>query len=166
MAKVYKPIPYAEPQSLAQPEVSQDFYKTSGVRDDIDFSDDPGLTRQEFAEECDINTIMERYERSGVVSHVNRAEPVFLDTTLYKGLQASMDAFKEAEMAFLALPAKVRREFDNDPQKFVDYAVDPTNVEQMREWGLAAPAAVKAPPIEVVVTNQAAPGSETPPASE
>lgn len=151
---------------VKQPFPSQDFYKTSGVRDDLDFTGDPGLTRQEFADECDINTIMERYEKTGVVSHVNRATPVYLDTTLYKGLQASMDAFKEAEAAFLALPAKVRKEFDNDPQKFVEFAVNPDNLDQMREWELAPPAPAKPAPVEVVVTNQPPATGETPPASK
>jgi len=155
MVKLQKPIYEPEPVLFAQPEVSQDFYKTSGVRDDVDFTGDPGMTRQEFADECDINTIMERYEKTGVVSHVNKAQPVYLDTSLYRGLQASMDAFKEAQQAFLALPAKVRKEFDNDAQAFVDFAVNPENVERMREWGLAAPAAVKPPPVEVLVTGGA-----------
>lgn len=151
---------------FSMPLVMNDALKWSGQRGDIDFSGDPGLTRQEFAEECDINTIMARYEKQGVISHVNRAEPVYLDTTLYKGLQASMDAFKEAETAFLALPAKVRREFDNDPQKFVDFAVNPENVERMREWGLAAPEAVKPPPVEVLVTGGSLSSPETPAASK
>jgi phage internal scaffolding protein len=127
-----------------------DFEKHSGVRDDVD-SFEPSLTRQEFAEECDINTIMQRYEATGIVSHVNHAEPVFLDTTLYPGMQGSLDAFREAGRAFNALPAKVRREFDNDPAKFVEFAVDPANVERMREWGLAAPKPAPVEPIEVSV---------------
>ncbi|WNK13421.1 MAG: internal scaffolding protein [Microvirus sp.] len=150
---------------FSQPEVTQDFYKTSGVRGDISFAGDPGMTRQEFSDECDINTIMERYEKAGVVSHVNHATPAYLDTTLYKGLQASMDAFKEAQSAFLALPANVRKEFDNDPQRFVDFAVDGSNIERMREWGLAPKAADKPPPVEVVVTAGAVPTSGTPGAS-
>lgn len=129
-----------------------DFYKTSGVRGDVDYFE-PSLTRQEFAEECDINTIMARYEASGAISHVNRAEPMFLDTTGYPDLQGAMDQFREASLAFAALPAVVRREFDNDPQKFVDFAADPENVGRMREWGLAAPEKLPDPPIRVEVTN-------------
>lgn len=140
---------------------------------DIFFSDDNpdsvSRTRQEFAPECDINTIMERYEATGVVSHVNRAEPMYLDTTIYPDLQGAMDKFREASVAFNSLPAKVRKEFDNDPQKFIDFASDPdakhdghekTNLERMREWGLAEP--VKAPerPIQVEVINS--PGSGEP----
>lgn len=132
--------------------VMTDFYKTSGVRADMDYFE-PSLTRQEFAEECDINILMERYEKTGVISHVNHAVPVYLDTTLYTGLQSSMDAFREASSSFFALPAKVRREFDNDPQKFVDFAVNPDNLDRMREWGLAPPAPVPTPAVKVELVN-------------
>ena len=39
-------------------------------------------------------------------------------------------------MAFDDLPAKVRREFDNDPFKFLEFVEDPENVERMAELGL------------------------------
>ena len=136
----------------------QDFYKTSGERGDLGEMLD-GVTRQEFAEECDINTIMARYEAGGAVSHVNKAQPVYLDCTLYPGLQAHMDAFREASLSFAALPAKVRREFDNDPQKFVDFACDPANIERMREWGLAEPAKTEPPAVRVEIVGGAVPGA-------
>lgn len=138
-----------------------DFYKTSGVRSDMDRFD-PSMTRQEFAPECDINTIMERYEATGAISHVNRAEPMYLDTTLYPELQGAMDLYREASVSFNALPAKVRREFDNDPQKFIDFASDPENLPRMREWGLAEPEKVPDAPIRVEVTNQALAGDAPP----
>lgn len=147
-----------------RPAADYDFYKSSGVRGDIgEF--EPSLTRQEFAEECDINSIMQRYETTGAISHVNRAEPMYLDTTLYPGLQASMDAFREASAAFNALPAVVRREFDNDAQRFVDFAVDPQNIEKLREWGLATPIPEPAPAIKVeVVSPPPSPDSSAAPA--
>lgn len=143
-----------------------DWYKTSGVRGDLDRFE-PSLTRQEFAEECDINTIMARYEASGAISHVNRAEPMYLDTTTYPDLQGAMETFREASLAFNSLPALVRREFDNDPQKFVDFAVEPANVARMREWGLAAPEKLPDAPMRVEVVNSAplAPDSLVAPAS-
>nr|QJB19215.1 MAG: internal scaffolding protein [Microvirus sp.] len=132
--------------------VANDFVKSSGMRGDMS-SFEPSLTRQEFVEECDINTLMARYEAGGAISHVNKAEPLYLDTTLYPGLQGAMDAFKEASIAFGKLPAAVRREFDNDPQKFVDFAIVPGNVGRMREWGLAEPVAVPDGPVKVEVVS-------------
>lgn len=135
---------------LREDVVFHDFEKVSGVRSDMDeFL--PSMTRQEFAAECDINTLMARYEAGGAISHVNKHVPMFLDTTEYPTLQGAMDLFRQAAVEFNALPAKVRREFNNDPQEFVDFAVNPDNLPRMREWGLAAPEAVPDRPIEVRV---------------
>lgn len=100
------------------------------------------MTRQEFAAECDINTIMKKYEVTGQLpQNMQGGEPVYFDTTtLPPDLMSAMAYLKSAEQAFMMLPAVVRREFDNDPVKFVDYGSNPANLEQMREWGLAPPA--------------------------
>lgn len=149
-AERVSPSPFFGKSDLA------DFYIRHPVRlGDLDFSgpDGESRTKQEFAEECDINTIMERYEATGVISHVNRAEPMWLDTTDYPTLQGAMDLYREAATSFNALPAKVRKEFDNDPQKFIDFAANPENLKQMREWGLAEPEKAPEPPVRVVLDN-------------
>jgi phage internal scaffolding protein len=102
---------------------------------------EPSLTRQEFADECDINVIMARYEKTGVISHVIERAPMYVDWTAQpSSLMDALAIMGDADAAFMSLPAKVRREFDNDPLQFVDYAADPANLDQMREWGLAPPA--------------------------
>lgn len=106
---------------------------------------EPSLTRQEFAEECDINTIMAQYEKTGVISHLDPREPMYLDLTNMPDLGTALSIMNDATAAFMSLPAKVRKEFDNDPVEFVKFAEKPENVEKMREWGLAPP---KAPPPE------------------
>lgn len=125
-----------------------DFYKTNGV-DARHFNVGPSLTRQEFAEECDINVIMARYEKTGMLP-ANNVEPQYVDFTQMPGnLMDTMRFFDEAQASFMQLPATVRREFDNDAAAFVDYAADPANLDQMRAWGLApkpAEPAVAAPP--------------------
>lgn len=110
------------------------------------YNTEPSLTRQEFSEECDINTIMARYEQTGVVSHVNPREPMYVDfTVLPADLAGTLAQLKLGEDAFMSLPAVVRREFDNNAIDFVAFASDPANLEQMREWGLAPPAEPAAP---------------------
>lgn len=100
---------------------------------------DDGMTRQEFADECDINVLMARYEKTGVLNHFNARQPQYLDVSEVPDLATSLLYLQEAETAFMRLPAAVRKEFDNDPVKFVDFASDPENLSRMREWGLAAP---------------------------
>lgn len=129
-----------------------DFGIGSRERADMDVFP-PSLTRQEFAEECDINTLMDRYEKSGVISHVNRAQPKYFDMTVMPDLREALDMMRDASIAFSSLPAKVRREFDNDPQQFVDYAQNPENIDRMREWGLAPPPPVEAPPMKVSIVG-------------
>lgn len=135
-----------------RPAVGYDFYKSSGCRSDLS-EFEPSLARQEFAEECDINTLMERYEKSGAFTHVNRALPIYMDCTQIPDLRGAIDVMREATASFNSLPAKVRREFDNDPQKFVDFARDPANVQQMKDWGLGAPEEPVQAPIKVEMVN-------------
>ena len=131
----------------------------------------PSLTRQEFAEECDINALMSRYEKTGmqIPSHMTR-EPQYLDLSDVPDLHTAMNVMREAEAAFMQLPAHIRLEFSNDAVKFVEYAEDPDNLEQLREWGLAKPAEPTPPPQRVEVVNssvggEAAPAAPAAPAS-
>lgn len=129
----------------------------------VDASHD-GLTRQEFADECDINVLMARYEKTGVITHYSRKEPAYFDASEVPDLATALHMAEEAERAFMQLPASARREFDNDAVKFVEYAQDPANLPRMREWGLAPPEAVPDAPMRVEVVNPAspAPGDPTP----
>lgn len=123
------------------------------------------LTRQEFADECDINTIMARYEKTGGQMPVPGREPQYLDLTGLPDFQAAMQMMIDADNAFMSLPAGIRRDFDNDPAKFVEFAEDRKNLDQLREWGLAPPEKPKDKPLEVrVVPEPAAPGSTDKPA--
>lgn len=125
----------------------------------------PSLTRQEFAEDCDINVLMARYEKTGVISHVNQRQPLYLDMSAVPDYHTALLQLQAAEAAFMSLPASVRREFDNDPAKFVAFAEDPENVSQMRTWGLAEPEKAPEAPmkVEVVSAPVAAPPSPEPP---
>lgn len=117
-----------------------------------------GKTRQEFADECDINVLLARYEKHGVLNHFNAGRPEYFDASNVPDLQSALDIVAKAEQAFMTLPAKVRAEFENDPVRFVAYAEDPANLERMREWNLAPPAPVEAPPVKVEWVNAPKPG--------
>ncbi|QCS36307.1 minor capsid protein [Capybara microvirus Cap1_SP_228] len=134
----------------------------SYVMVETDYSTDcscDGMTRQEFADECDINVLMSRYEKSGVLNHYNGAEAAYLDLSDVPDLATAFDIFEKANTAFMSLPAAVRREFENDPVRFADFAADPANVDKMREWKLAAPAPVEPGPTKVEIVNPPESGS-------
>lgn len=44
-------------------------------------NDEPSLTRQEFAEECDINTLMAKYDKVGFPMHMSRGPGQYLDVS-------------------------------------------------------------------------------------
>lgn len=115
--------------------------------------DGPSLTRQEYAEECDLNVLMSRYEKTGVFPQP-MGPPQYLDLTgMPPDLMSAMAILNDAQAAFMRLPALVRKEFDNDPAMFVEFAQDPANLEQLRKWGLAEPEKVPDPPMRVEVVS-------------
>lgn len=119
-----------------------------------DCSDLPSLTRQEFADECDINKLMAQYEKTGILpANINPGEPRYLDVSDVPDLMLAHSILNEATAAFMSLPATVRRDFDNDPVKFIAFAEDDKNVEKMREWKLAPPLPVEEPPQRVEIVN-------------
>jgi hypothetical protein len=121
---------------------------------DVDFTGTVSMTRQEFADECDVNNVMAQYEKTGILpANMNGNVPQYLDVTGIPDFRASLDFLNEATTAFMALPAVVRKEFDNDPAKFIDYAQDENNLPQMRKWGLAPEELPEPPPQKVEVVN-------------
>lgn len=120
------------------------------------FCPEPTMAQQQFAEECDINTIVERFGLTGQLPQ-NLRMPIneeFVETMDY---QSALNKLMEAESAFMELPASVRTEFQNDAGKFVDFVSNPENVERCRELGLAVPKKEAAVPLEVRVVPEPAP---------
>lgn len=99
---------------------------------------EPTLAQQQFSEECDINTIMDRYAMDGILDHVNKFEGTFGDFTNAVDYQASLNQVMDAEAAFLHLPAKVRARFGNDPAQLMDFlsSSDPELVAESVRLGL------------------------------
>lgn len=102
------------------------------------FPEGSGRTRQSFAAECDINNIMARFSRTGVLDFTNRREAQYGDVT---GLdyQRAMDIVVEAKTLFAELPSAIRSRFSNEPAEFLEFVQDPANVDEMVKMGLAKP---------------------------
>lgn len=114
----------------------------------------PGRTKQSFAKESNINLIMAKYEKTGLIDHLNQFEGRYGDFIHYQDYHSSMNQIRQAGEAFMTIPATVRAKFDNDPAKFLEFAQNPDNLEELVEMGLA-----RAKPI----TSEAPPGGEEPP---
>lgn len=129
----------------------------------LSFLDAPSLTKQEFSRECDINFIVARAKRTGVVEHVNRANARFGDFTNVPTYQEALQSVNEAQAAFLEIPSHIRKQFNNDPGTFLDFIHDPKNFEQAAAMGLIIKRPADAPPVPAPAPGQTViPGASAP----
>lgn len=113
----------------------------------------PSLTHQSMTDECDINQIMQRWQKTGIIEHRNTYEGQYADfTNTPADYHESMNAVLKADEMFGTLPSSVRRRFHNDPGNFLEFVADPNNSDELIKMGLA-----KAVPLEVIETPTATP---------
>ena len=126
----------------------------------IDCSVEPSMTQQNFKAECDINTIMARYEDTGLLDDNASVHGVgsFLDVASSVDYHAAQNLIAKANEVFLDLPTKVRRRFNNDPVEFLAFIDDDANLDEARELGLLKPL-----PVSGAAVDAAAAGASSPP---
>ena len=122
----------------------------------------PSLTRQEFKEDCDINTIVAQFVKTGVVTHINRREAQYgyVDGADFSD---AMRIVTQAQAMFGELPSEVRKRFNNDPAALLDFVQDPDNAAEMAQMGLTGEPRDDLPPPEPPPDPEPAPAPKTPP---
>ena len=103
--------------------------------------EDDSLTQQQFKDEADINTIVDRFLKSGVLPNAVNM-PQYVDYEGVFDFQTAMNAVRQADENFMRMDAKVRARFNNSPQEFLQFFADPANTEEAIRLGLAVPQAV------------------------
>lgn len=93
------------------------------------------MAKQSHKAECDINTILAKYIKTGVLSHV-RAGGTYEDMPGPMEFQDAMNLVIEAERMFLEMPAKLRSRFQNDPKELLQFCSDPANKDEAIALGL------------------------------
>lgn len=107
------------------------------VRQKLHFTG-PGRTKQSFKDDCDVNTIINRFLKTGVMDFTNKNEPRYGDTT---GLDftTAMQTVATAKALFMEVPPHVRQRFSNDPAQFLDFVNNPANRAEAEKLGLLKP---------------------------
>ena len=100
------------------------------------FFTDESRTKQSFKDESDINLILRKYEKTGLVDHVNRFRGDYTDLTQVQDYHTSMNQIIAAKEAFASLPSGIRNRFANDPAQFVEFVSDENNRDEMQKMGL------------------------------
>lgn len=131
-------------------------YDNKRTRVSVDFTDTETMTEQCHKQDCDINTIIKRYDKTGLITHVNKATAEYGDYTTVNEYQQSMQLVIDAENAFSEIPSNIRKKFGNDAGAFFEFATDPNNHDKMVEMGLAnAPIAPTIQKVEVINSTPA-----------
>lgn len=100
-----------------------------------DFTGVDSLTKQSHKDECDVNKIVKRFTRTGLLTHLNPAKPNygFAPSLDY---QQALDLIRETEDGFYSIPADIRKEFGSDPQTFLEALQAPNAEERLKGLGL------------------------------
>lgn len=122
--------------------------------------EDVSLTKQSFAEECDINTIVRNFGLTGKLPD-NYSPPQYGDFEGIFDYQSALNSVIAAERSFMELPAHIRARFHNNPQALLEFVSNEDNLEEAVKLGLAlerpAPLADAGGPV-AQATGAAGPG--------
>lgn len=118
-------------------------YSSEKLNPSINFPVDSLVTDQSFRDECDINTIMARYQSTGEMPIINNMEQQWLDVTQHD-FQTHMNFIVEAQSMFDDLPSHIRDRFGNDPGAFLDFTSNSENLSEIAKMGLLTPEATEA----------------------
>lgn len=113
----------------------------------------PGAV-QSFKKECDINQIMAKYQRTGMIEWLSRRDPEYLDCTGEAFQEAMFTVIKAREM-FAELPSSMRDRFKNDPGELLRFLGDEANRQEAIELGLVAKPDAPLAPVKVEVVAPA-----------
>lgn len=103
----------------------------------------PSRTHQSFKDECDINHIVSRFNKTGQLPDLIKTNPKYGDFSDPVSYQESLNLVQLAEAQFGALSSRVRERFHNDPVLFLQFTSDEKNLDEMVELGLAVKQQIK-----------------------
>lgn len=125
-------------------------------------SDLPTKTQQSFKESCDVNKIVNKFNQTGLVSHLNRQNPSYGDFSGLTDFKTNLDTVSQAMQAFNALPSHIRKRFSNNPALLADFVMDSSNYDEALKLGLVVP---KAAPKTESTLNDSNDGATSTPAA-
>lgn len=114
------------------------------VASDLSFVGDKGVTKIADAKDCDLNEMFRRFEKTGQLPNLIAREGRYGDFSSVPDYQEACEIVRHANEQFENLDVAIRNRFANDPAKFLEFATDPKNLDDMEKMGLLKPEVVKA----------------------
>lgn len=96
-------------------------------------------TLQSFAEESEMNNILAKYAKTGVITHLAKHGPNYPDLPTGLDFHSAMNLVVDAQTMFNELPSNIRSRFVNDPVQFLEFMTTAGNDAEMIELGLMEP---------------------------
>jgi len=125
------------------------------IRNRVQFTqpeDEEIRVEQSHKDEADINNIVKKHGLD-LIAKTAAMQTFTYDENPTNDFQEVMQAVITAEKSFSSIPSEIRKEFDNNPAKFMDFIYNPDNKQKMIDMGLSPKPEPKPAPIEVQITN-------------
>ena len=87
----------------------------------------PSLTDQSFKGQCKAKNIIDKFKKTGQVSHLAKKPGSYQDTSTMPDLHQAMIQVESAKNEFMQIPANIRKLFDNSMVKYNEFMLDPKN---------------------------------------
>lgn len=92
-------------------------------------------TKQSFKDECDINKIIARHTRTGVITHQNNNTPNYGYAT-GQDFASAMRTVTDAQNAFNNLSDEIQQRFNGNPSELLEFIENPENQKKGAQLGL------------------------------
>lgn len=102
-------------------------------------SDQESKVQVQFADACNTDTIIRKYNMMGVNPFIASGGSQYLDTTEIPSFVVAQNSQVKVREYFEGLPSDIRLEFNNDPAQFAEAVLDPQNADYLRDIGVLAP---------------------------
>jgi len=97
------------------------------------------MTQQEHKDDCDVNTILKRFQLTGELGR-DSGPGQYLDCTVPGyDFQTAQNFIADAHSMFMELPSSIRERFGNDPGSLIAFMEDPRNAQEAISLGLVRP---------------------------
>ncbi len=117
--------------------------------------EEPSLAQQHYKDECDINTILQKFNITGLLPQ-SPLSPRYGDFSGIGDYHTALNRVIAAQDEFEGLPAQIRARFDNDPANLIEFLGNENNRAEAEELGLVEKAAAEVVEAAKVTPEKAA----------
>lgn len=109
----------------------------------VDFEPGSSRTKQEFAAETSLSSMMMRFSQTGIAPEMAARMGSYGDFSAAPDFMQAQEIIVRAREQFEALPAAVRDKFGNNAAMFLEWVGDEKNFDEAAKLGLLSEESVK-----------------------